>query len=108
MPQAMIAKAADRPRSDAISQNHEWFAYVVFAFVSLVYFADIFLRAGQKYFWFDELYTAYLCRLPNFQSTWTAVIHGVDFNPPLFYLVTRGAERLFGEGLLTTRLPEIF
>jgi hypothetical protein len=26
---------------------------------------------------------------------------------PLFYLLTRGAERLFGEGLIATRLPEM-
>jgi hypothetical protein len=70
-----------------------------------VYFADILLRASEKYFWFDELFTIYLCRLAGFKSTWTAVSHGADFNPPLFYLLIRGAQHLFGEGLIGTRVP---
>ena len=32
-------------------------------------------------------------------------MHGADFNPPLFYLLTRGAQRLFGHGLIATRFP---
>lgn len=72
---------------------------------SAVYFADILLRASQKKFWFDELFTVYLCRLPDFKTTWAAVVHGADFNPPLLYLLTRGAEHVFGEGLIGTRLP---
>ena len=43
--------------------------------------------------------------MPDFKSTWTAVSHGADFNPPLLYLLTRGAQWLFGEGLIATRLP---
>jgi hypothetical protein len=73
--------------------------------VSAVYFADTFFRASRKCFWFDELFTTYLCRLPTFKSTWTAVVHGADFNPPMLYLLTRGAHRLFGEGPIATRLP---
>ena len=75
------------------------------ALVSIIYFADIFLKAKEKCYWFDELCTVYLCRLPSFSSIWTAVLHGADFNPPLFYLLTRGAQRLFGPGLIATRLP---
>jgi 4-amino-4-deoxy-L-arabinose transferase-like glycosyltransferase len=84
-----------------------WTPALCFALISFIYFADIFLRASRKSFWFDELFTVYLCRLPDFRATWTAVLHGADFNPPLFYLLTRGAQRLFGEGLIATRLPEM-
>jgi len=73
--------------------------------VSVVYFADIFLKASHKCFWFDELFTTYLCRLPNFSTTWAAVTHGADFNPPLLYLLTHFVQWLFGEGLIATRLP---
>jgi hypothetical protein len=73
--------------------------------VSAIYFADIFLRASAKCYWFDELFTVYLCRLPSFNNIWAAVLHGADFNPPLFYLLTRGAQGLFGNGLIATRLP---
>ena len=75
------------------------------ALVSMVYFADILLKARYKCFWFDELFTTYLCRLPDFKSTWAAVAHGADFNPPMFYLLTRAAQSIFGEGLIATRLP---
>lgn len=75
------------------------------AVVSVVYFMDVFLKASRKCFWFDELFTVYLCRLPTARDTWTAVTHGADFNPPLFYLLIRGSQRTFGEGLIATRLP---
>ena len=75
------------------------------ALLSVVYFTDIFLKASRKCFWLDELFTVYLCRLPSFTNTWTAVTHGADFNPPLLYLLTRSAQRLFGDGLIATRLP---
>jgi uncharacterized membrane protein len=94
-------------RTDVVSKNYTWFVRLFFGFVSLLYFTDICLRASRKCFWFDELVTVYLCRLPDFHSTWAAVAHGVDFNPPLFYLLTRSSQRLFGEGLIATRLPEI-
>ncbi|MGI8771266.1 MAG: glycosyltransferase family 39 protein [Acidobacteriaceae bacterium] len=90
-----------------ISKSSAWTTTLGVAVVSLVYFGFMFLRASQKPFWLDELFTIYLCRLPDFKSTWTAVAHGADFNPPLFYLLTRGAERLFGEGMIATRLPEM-
>jgi 4-amino-4-deoxy-L-arabinose transferase-like glycosyltransferase len=74
---------------------------------SLIYFADIFIRASQKCFWFDELCTVFLCRLPSLKDAYTTASHGADFNPPLFYALAGLAHRLFGEGLIATRLPEI-
>jgi hypothetical protein len=79
----------------------------VLAVFSIAYFGLTFYRASRKLFWFDELFTVYLCRLPDFKSVWHAVLNGVDFNPPVLYLVTRFSERSFGEGHIATRLPEI-
>ena len=79
---------------------------IAVALVSVAYFADIFIRSTGKLFWYDELFTVYLCRLPTFARTWAAILHGVDFNPPLFYLLTRFSQTLFGHGLIATRLPE--
>jgi hypothetical protein len=76
--------------------------------ISALYFADTLLRASLKTFWYDELVTVYLCKLPSFSATWAAVSHGgADLNPPLFYLLTRWSQYFFGEGLISTRLPEI-
>ena len=73
--------------------------------VSILYFADILIRSSQKLYWSDELFTVYLCQMPTFKGTWHAVLNGADFNPPLFYLLTRTSEALFGHGLIATRLP---
>ena len=100
-----MAARGDTDPFTSLKLNWKLFAGV--CLVSVVYFADIFLKASRKCFWFDELFTVYLCRLPDFGATWAAVAHGTDFNPPLLYLLTRGAQGLFGEGLIASRLPAI-
>jgi hypothetical protein len=80
---------------------------IAFLLISALYFADTLLRASLKTFWYDELATVFLCRLPSFHATWTAVLHGSDFNPPLFYLLTRWGQHFSGEGLIASRLPAI-
>jgi hypothetical protein len=80
---------------------------IAFLVISALYFADTLLRASLKTFWYDELITVLLCRLPSFSSTWSAVLQGADFNPPLFYLLSRLSQHLFGEGLIACRLPAI-
>lgn len=74
---------------------------------SVFYFVDVCIRASRKYFWYDELFTVFLSRLPDFHSLWDALRHGADFNPPLLYLLTRLSQTIFGTGLVGTRLPEI-
>jgi hypothetical protein len=80
---------------------------IVVGLFSCFYFADVLLRAREKYLWYDELMTWYLCRLPTFHDTWSGVLRGFDFNPPLFYLITRWSERVFGSGSVGIRVPEI-
>ena len=98
-----MAAVEDNDPSSSLKLN--WKVFVGVGLVSVFYFADISLKASQKCFWFDELFTTYLCRLPGLGATWAAVAQGADFNPPLLYLFTRGAQGLFGEGLIATRLP---
>jgi hypothetical protein len=99
-----MAAGEDEARFSSFKLSWETLAGI--GVISAVYFANIFLKASRKLFWFDELFAVYLCRVPTFRDTWGAVTHGADFNPPLFYLVTRFAQRLFGDGLVATRLPE--
>ena len=80
-------------------------AIVIAGILSVMYFADIFIRSSHKLYWYDELFTVYLSALPTFKATWVAVLHGADFNPPLFYFLTRVSQSLFGHGLIATRLP---
>jgi hypothetical protein len=65
-----------------------------------MYFLLTCYRASRKLFWFDELFTLYISRLPDMATLWSALKQGVDHNPPLFYAVTRFSGSLFGEGQL--------
>src|SRR5579875_327267 len=76
---------------------------VVLAAFSVFYFADVLLRASEKYFWCDELFTLYLCRASP-ASLWHALQVGMDSNPPLFYALTKASNAIFGEGLIGTRM----
>jgi len=64
-------------------------------------------RASQKLFWHDELFTVYLTRLPNLSDVWRAIEQGAEAAPPLFSVLTRASIGLFGEGLISGRLPGI-
>jgi hypothetical protein len=75
-------------------------------FFSALYVASTLIRSFEKFFWFDELFTVYLCRF-DFAAILDALRKGVDFNPPLFFAITKVSQALFGPGRLGTRLPEI-
>jgi hypothetical protein len=74
---------------------------------SIFYFTDVLIRASEKYFWFDELVTMYICRLTSLHAIWQVVAHGVDFNPPFFYILSRASKAVFGETLIGMRAPQI-
>ncbi|MBM3777299.1 MAG: hypothetical protein FJW23_03535 [Acidimicrobiia bacterium] len=82
-------------------------AFVLVMLFSIAYAGATGYRASRKLFWFDELYTVYLSRLPDLDSLWRVLLDGVDFNPPLFYLLTKLSGSLVGESHLGARLPEI-
>jgi hypothetical protein len=81
--------------------------YVLLTLFSLAYFTITLHHAGRKLFWYDEVFTIYLSRLPDLGSLWAALKNGVDFNPPLIYPLTKLSEHFFGEGPLGVRLPAI-
>jgi predicted membrane-bound mannosyltransferase len=62
---------------------------------------------GLRRFWYDELFTYYMTQLPSMSAVWSALKDGADLNPPLFYVVTRAFQKLFGNSELATRLPAI-
>jgi hypothetical protein len=45
------------------------------------------LHAVAKPFWYDEICTVILCRLPSASEIWKALDNAADTNPPAFYLV---------------------
>ncbi len=74
---------------------------------SIFYFWGASGQAYIKGFWYDELYTIYLSRLPTLGDIWTALQQTVDLNPPLVYLATRLSNLVPGNELITNRLPSL-
>ena len=93
--------------ADRVAEELRRKRYVVLFLFSALYLLATCFRASRKLFWFDELFTLRVSRLPDMASVWNALKHGADLNPPLFYGFTRFSESLFGEGHIATRLPEI-
>jgi hypothetical protein len=81
--------------------------YVLIILFTIAYLFQTCYFAHRKLFWFDELFTVYISRLPDLSSMWHVLSEGVDFNPPLVYALTRVSVLLLGEGQVTVRLPAI-
>jgi hypothetical protein len=65
------------------------------------------LHAASKALWYDELLTFYMSHVHGLPALWTGLRQVADLNPPLMYVATGLSFRLFGEGPIATRLPEI-
>jgi Dolichyl-phosphate-mannose-protein mannosyltransferase len=63
--------------------------------------------AEVKPFWHDEMCTWILANLPKASGIWGALEFSGDGQPPLFYLIERGASRLAANEHLSYRLPSI-
>lgn len=86
----------------AALERGRYFYLILF---SILFAAMTALRALAKPFWYDELFTFYMSRLPSTASIWAALRDGADLCPPLLFLATRTAQKLFGDGLIATRFP---
>ena len=76
-------------------------------FFSILYFALVFLIAGRRLFWNDELYTLYFSQLRAWPDLWWALGTGADQIPPPFLLLTKLCVTLFGLNQISLRLSEI-
>lgn len=61
--------------------------------------------AVRDQLWNDELFTYYFAHLPDFRDVWDQLSTGVEQTPPLYYAITRGALRAFGDNNVALRLP---
>jgi hypothetical protein len=92
---------------DRISAGATRYRYILIVLLSIGYFCDTYFRASRKLFWFDELFTVYVSRLPDLRSQWDVLKAGVDFNPPMLYALTKFVNSLLDDSPISTRLPEI-
>ena len=61
-------------------------------------------RAVAKPFWHDEVYTLLEADLPII-TLWRACLDGIDLQPPLNAMITRGVHAIAGAGTVATRVP---
>lgn len=63
--------------------------------------------AAFKPFWYDEVCTILVARLPSVASIWRALQQGSDGMPPPYYLLERVAGQLTANQQLAYRIPSI-
>ncbi len=73
--------------------------------LTIAYAITVVLWAREKPFWYDELFTIYMCRLESFGAMWTALKDGADLTPPFLYLAVKWSQAVFGENHVGTRVP---
>jgi hypothetical protein len=65
------------------------------------------LHSIAKPFWYDEICTVIVARLPGGSAIWKALDHAADGNPPYIYLVSRRSRQLIPDDHFGYRLPSI-
>lgn len=80
-------------------------AFIVAALLAVFYFVTSIYIASHRVFWFDELFTLHIARLPSLTAIWSALGNGVDALPPTYYMLVRVFDSLFGPGDVAARLP---
>lgn len=75
------------------------------AIFAMFYLAVTLVASRLKPFWYDELATYYISRLPDWNTIFTALAAGADLNPPTLYFFTRISHTLLGANEVSTRLP---
>lgn len=72
----------------------------------LLFCATLIARAIRvKPLWNDELFTLYICRLPDMKTVWAALRTGCEGTPPLWYFLVRMTWRLLGNRDVLERIP---
>jgi hypothetical protein len=94
-----------RDSIETVSERIEAGKYFYLYCFLMLFFILTALRAGSRALWYDELFTFYMSHLPSMGAIWAGLKQGADLNPPLIYVATRAAFRLFGDGPVAARLP---
>ena len=80
-------------------------AVAIAGLLAVFYFVTSLYIAAHRVFWFDELFTLHIARLPNWTAIWTALSNGVDALPPPYYMLVRAVDSFLGPGDVSARVP---
>ncbi len=96
---------SNQVNSAAPSRASVKLSFLAAAILTAFYLATSLYIAAHRLFWFDEIFTVSISRLPHNSSIWTALAHAADSLPPVYYLIVRFSEKVFGQGEVAARLP---
>lgn len=98
---------ATAPESRRAAASSSVWPYVVAGLLAVFYFVTSMQIAAHRVFWFDELFTLNIARLPHLSTIWSALGNGVDALPPAYYAVVRFFDSMFGPGDVAARIPSM-
>ncbi|MBL8292000.1 MAG: hypothetical protein JNN08_09195 [Bryobacterales bacterium] len=106
---AAFARFAERLQSaaGAIARWCDAHRFLVFALFSTVHIPALVVVAKGTQFWFDELFTYYLARLPAVADIYAELDKAVDHHPPAFFLLHRFVSHWFSDPHIGFRIPSI-
>src|SRR5262245_24915051 len=83
----------ERSANQAAKLAERW-KYLLLVVCTACYAGITCYQANRKLFWFDELFTVHVSRLPSLRLIWDALLNGADYNPPLLYVFTHFSEAI--------------
>jgi hypothetical protein len=84
-----------------------WGPVLCLTLLSVIYLVATCLHAAREKLWFDELWTFKISTLPSLRALWTYLSQGVEFTPPLGFLLSTWSERIFGSNEFGVRFPSV-
>jgi hypothetical protein len=73
--------------------------------LAAIYLFTSVLIASHRRFWYDEIFTVTISRLPDVATIWKALAHASDVQPPTYYMLVRIFLHLPLPREVTARLP---
>jgi hypothetical protein len=86
-------------------KHREVLSSIIALALAAFYLATTLYIASHRLFWFDELFSIAIARLPNWKNIWPALSHGADSLPPIYYMLVRLFDELFGPHEIGARIP---
>ena len=80
-------------------------SFIGAAALAAFYLATSIHIASHRLLYFDELYTVHIARQRDWVTIWSALRHAADSLPPVYYMVVRLFDNLFGRNDVSVRLP---
>jgi 4-amino-4-deoxy-L-arabinose transferase-like glycosyltransferase len=80
-------------------------AFIAAILLAAFYLATSLYISSHRLLWVDEILTVLNTRLPSSTAIWKAATEGADGLPPIYFMVIRSFDEVFGRTDLSIRLP---